>query len=231
LGFVLQEEEISSLAEEFRTAKPQEILKAALERVPNITFASSFGAEDMVLIDMLMQIDLQASVFYIDTDRLFPETYALIDRTVSKYGIPNLLHVKPELTLEEQAEKYGDELWLRNPDLCTNLRKVQPLIKTLSKFDGWITGIRRDQAPTRAHAETFELDTKFGLVKVNPLAFWTSEQVWDYIHVNQVLYNPLHDQGYPSIGCVHCTQPVKPGEDPRSGRWRGFEKTECGLHL
>lgn len=231
MDFILQQEEVSRLAEEFRNARPEEIITAALERIPNITFASSFGAEDMVLLDMLMQINNQASVFYIDTDRLFPETYELIEKTIVRYRIPNLLHVRPELTLEEQAEKYGDELWLRDPDLCTNLRKVQPLIKTLSKFDGWVTGIRRDQAPTRANAETFEVDHKFGLIKVNPLAFWTSEQVWAYIRSNDVPYNPLHDMGYPSIGCVHCTQPVQPGEDPRSGRWRGFDKTECGLHV
>jgi phosphoadenosine phosphosulfate reductase len=230
LDFILKEQEVTRLAEEFRSASPQEIIKASLKYIPNITFASSFGAEDMVLLDMLMQINKEASVFYIDMNCLFKETYELIDKAIARYGIPNLMRVEPELTFAQQAEKYGDELWLRDPDLCTNLRKVQPLIKTLAKFDGWITGIRRDQTPMRAHAETFAIDTKFGLVKVNPLAYWTSEQVWDYIRKNNVLYNPLHDQGYPSIGCSRCTKPVKPGDDPRSGRWPGFDKTECGLH-
>lgn len=230
MEFILKEQEVTRLAEEFRSASPQEIIKASLKYIPNITFASSFGAEDMVLLDMLMQINKEASVFYIDMNCLFKETYELIDKAIAKYGIPNLFCVEPELTFAEQAEKYGDELWLRDPDLCTNLRKVQPLIKTLAKFDGWITGIRRDQTPMRAHAETFAMDTKFGLIKVNPLAYWTSEQVWEYIKKNNVLYNPLHDQGYPSIGCSRCTKPVKPGDDPRSGRWPGFDKTECGLH-
>ncbi len=231
MGFVLKREVVEQLAEEFQSVEPQKILKKALDLIPGIALASSFGAEDMVLLDMAMKIDKRLSVFYIDTDMLFKETYELIERAVEKYGIPNLIHVRPELTLDEQAKKYGDELWARDPDLCTNLRKVQPLTKTLAKFDGWITGIRRDQAPTRANAQTFETDEKFGLIKVNPLVFWTHDQVWDYIRSNDVLYNPLHDQGYPSIGCVHCTRPVKPGEDPRAGRWSGFEKTECGLHV
>jgi phosphoadenosine phosphosulfate reductase len=227
---VLDTDHIARLATELEYASPQEILKVAVQEIENLTFACSFGAEDMVLLDMLMSIAPQTTVFYLDTDVLFEETYALRDRAVAKYGIPNLLQVRPKLTLEEQASQFGDALWERDPNQCCNIRKVQPLTETLAKFDGWITGIRREQAPTRANAQVFEVDRKFNLVKVNPLATWTEGQVWKYIRDHDVPYNPLHDQGYPSIGCFHCTRPVKPGEDPRSGRWAGFEKTECGLH-
>ncbi len=184
----------------------------------------------MVLLDMLMKINPEANVFYLDTNVLFEETYDLRDRAVEKYGIPNLRQVLPTLTLKEQAEKYGDALWASDPNKCCDIRKVQPLTQVLKDYDGWITGIRREQAPTRANAKTFEVDAKFGLVKVNPLVRWTEGQVWRYIKMNDVPYNPLHDQNYPSIGCLHCTRPVNPGEDPRSGRWAGFNKTECGLH-
>src|SRR5579875_2149648 len=221
---------IERLADEFEEAQPEKIIEEALKRVPNITFACSFGAEDMVLLDMLMNIDKEANVFYLDTNVLFQETYDLRDRAVEKYGIPNLRQVLPALTLEQQAEQYGEALWERDPNQCCNIRKVRPLTNVLQEYDGWITGIRREQAPTRANAKVFEWDGKFNLVKVNPLVRWTEGQVWRYIKQHDVPYNPLHDQNYPSIGCLHCTRPVKPGEDPRSGRWAGFNKTECGLH-
>jgi phosphoadenosine phosphosulfate reductase len=222
--------EVNELAKSLEFSTPQDILRAALDRISHLTLACSFGAEDMVLLDMLMKIDPDANVFYLDTDVLFPETYALRDEAVRKYGLKNLRQVQSLLSLEEQAKQHGDQFWARDPNACCGLRKVEPLTRTLSEYEGWITGIRRDQAPTRANAQVFEQDAKFGLVKVNPLATWTQDQVWDYIRDYSVPYNPLHDQGYPSIGCTHCTLPVKPGEDPRSGRWAGFEKTECGLH-
>ncbi|MCL6594348.1 MAG: phosphoadenylyl-sulfate reductase [Alicyclobacillus sp.] len=227
---VLQAEEIQQLAATYAQKDPADILRAAAERIPNLALACSFGAEDMVLLDLWMRVRPDGVVFYLDTDVLFPETYELVERAVARYGIPNLRRVRPALTLAEQAEQYGEALWAHNPNLCCDLRKVQPLRSILGELDGWITGIRREQAPTRANAQVFELDAKFGLVKVNPLAFWTEKQVWRYITDHQVPYNPLHDRGYPSIGCLHCTRPVKPGEDPRSGRWAGFDKTECGLH-
>lgn len=223
-------EQLDALALEYETAQPQEVLKRALQEVPNITLACSFGAEDMVLLEMLMQIDPQASVFYLDTDVLFDETYQLIDRVKARYGLQNLHRVSPELTLSEQSGLFGEALWSRLPDKCCAIRKVAPLEQTLAQVDGWITGIRRDQAPTRAHAKVFEWDSKFELVKVNPLVRWTHDDVWAYIRNHDVPYNPLHDQGYPSIGCLHCTRPVAAGADPRSGRWAGFGKTECGLH-
>lgn len=228
--FVLMENDVVQLAKSLESASPEEILRIAFEQIPNLTFACSFGAEDMVILDMISRINPEASVFYLDTDVLFSETYELRDRAALRYGLPNLTQVRSTLSLEEQAEAHGEQLWETDPTTCCILRKVNPLADTLLLFDGWITGIRREQSPTRATAQVFEMDEKFSLIKVNPLAFWTERQMWDYIHDHDVPYNSLHDQGYPSIGCKHCTRPVKEGEDARSGRWAGFEKTECGLH-
>jgi len=223
-------EEIKLRQAEAETWSAAELVDFGLQRFsPRIAIASSFGAEDVVLIDLAAQIRPDFRVFTLDTDFLFPETYALID------DLEHRLHIKvertrPRLTPEEQAQEFGAALWSREPDQCCNIRKVEPLTKKLGDLDAWITGIRRDQAPTRANARKLDWDAKFGLVKINPLADWTWEQVWDYIRSHQVPYNPLHDQSYPSIGCTYCTRPVQAGEDPRAGRWTGFQKTECGLH-
>ncbi len=222
--------QIEQLAAEYEQAKPEVILRKAFETLPNITFACSFGAEDMVLMDMIMNVQPDAQMFYLDTDLLFSETYALREEAIRRYGFMYLTQVRPALSLAEQSEQYGHELWAKQPDVCCILRKVNSLSDHLHKFQAWITGIRREQAVTRANAQVFEWDQKFEMVKVNPLATWTNDQVWNYIRTHHVPYNPLHDNGYPSIGCIHCTRPVKDGEDPRSGRWSGHEKTECGLH-
>jgi phosphoadenosine phosphosulfate reductase len=135
------------------------------------------------------------------------------------------------LTPSEQAAKHGDALWASDPDACCAIRKVEPNERALAGKTAWISGIRRDQSKSRTAIEIVQWDEKFGLPKVNPLAAWTESQVWKYIIDNGVPYNELHDRNYPSIGCTHCTKPVMPGEDPRSGRWQGFDKTECGLHV
>jgi len=220
---------IAEAAEAYEHQSPEALLEYAVKTFPKIAFACSFGAEDVVLVDMLQKISPKTDIFYLDTDFHFKETYETRDRIAARYGI-EFIQVKSNLTPEEQAEQYGPELWRKDPNLCCNLRKVEPLTRILAKYDAWITGIRRDQAPTRANAKKVEYDTKFGLVKFNPLASWTSDDVWDYIRRHDVIYNPLHDRQYPSIGCEHCTRPVRPGEDPRAGRWSGFDKTECGLH-
>lgn len=223
-------EGISKLADWWEEKTPQELLALAVERFgTKVALACSFGAEDVVLVDMLVKINPEVPIFYLDTDKHFRETYETRDRLAARYGI-SFVQVKPALTLEEQAARYGDRLWERDPNLCCNLRKVEPLKAFLRDFDAWITGIRREQAPTRANARKVEWDAKFGVVKFNPLADWTFKDVWRYIHENGVPYNPLHDRGYPSIGCECCTRPVRPGEDFRAGRWAGFNKTECGLH-
>lgn len=220
---------IQKAAVDFENASPQELIKFAVDTFPNMTLASSFGAEDVVLVDMLHKISPETDIFYLDTDFHFKETYETIERMSAHYN-KQFVKAAPKLTPEEQAELHGDKLWEREPNACCNIRKVEPLTEILGKYDAWITGIRRDQAPTRANAKKVEYDVKFGLVKFNPLASWTWDDVWNYIRENNVIYNPLHDNHYPSIGCSYCTRQVMPGEDPRAGRWSGHEKTECGLH-
>lgn len=229
MNLIEKEALIREKAEEFENASPETVIAWAVHTFPNITFACSFGAEDVVLVDMLQKISPSSDIFYLDTDFHFKETYETRDRLTDKYNL-NFIQVKPKLTPDEQAAEHGEEMWKSNPNGCCNIRKVEPLTRILSQYDAWITGIRRDQAPTRANAKKVEYDTKFGLVKFNPLAAWTSDDVWNYIRDNDIIYNPLHDRNYPSIGCEHCTRPVMPGEDPRAGRWAGNEKTECGLH-
>ena len=194
-----------------------------------MVFASSFSLEDVALIDMACAAGIKPRVFYLDTGVLFPETYELIGRIAERYGIAPE-RVLPQLTLDEQAQVHGEKLWLREPDRCCGIRKVQPLRRYLAGQDAWVTGIHRDQSPTRAGAPRVTYDEGFSLVKLNPIVDWTTEDVHSYIAERGVPYNPMHDQGYPSIGCIPCTRAVRPGEDPRSGRWAGFQKTECGLH-
>lgn len=220
---------VTKAAEDFENQSPEAVLKLAVDTFSSLTLACSFGAEDVVLVDMLQKINPNVDIFYLDTNVHFPETYDTRDRLEQHYGT-KFVQVLPKLTLEEQAEKFGDELWKTDANQCCNIRKVDPLTDILKNYDAWITGIRRDQAPTRANAKKVEYDVKFGLIKFNPLASWTSEDVWNYIRENDVIYNPLHDRSYPSIGCTHCTRPVAAGEDPRAGRWANIEKTECGLH-
>jgi phosphoadenosine phosphosulfate reductase len=221
---------VKQAAEEFENASPETIMAWASEKFPNLVLACSFGAEDVVLVDILHKVNPTADVFYLDTDFHFKETYETRDRIVEKYSTMNFVRMAPKLTPEEQAAKHGDKLWESQPNECCNIRKVEPLTRVLGGYDAWITGIRRDQAPTRANAKKVEYDNKFGLIKFNPIAGWTSDDVWNYIRDNKIIYNPLHDQHYPSIGCEYCTRQVMPGEDPRAGRWAGNDKTECGLH-
>ncbi len=226
-------EELKAWSASLETKQPQEVVAAAIERYRGkIVLACSFGAEDVVLVDMVHQLDPSLPLFYLDTEFLFPETYATRDRVIERYSLKpaQVIQAKSLLTPQKQADDYGDALWTREPDRCCQLRKVEPLTRILQGHEAWITGIRRDQAPSRACAGLVEWDETFKLVKVNPLARWTWAEVWTYIKVHEVPYNPLHDQNYPSIGCTHCTAPVAPGDDPRAGRWKNFTKTECGLH-
>ena len=227
------EQTLKTISESLEGKSPQDILDYAVKQyAPKIVLACSFGAEDVVLVDMLLRVDPKAVLFYLDTDFLFPETYDVRDRIIEKYGLKadQVHQIQSMLTPDEQAQQYGEALWSRDPDQCCNLRKVEPLHRTLQNYSAWVTGIRRDHSPARAHAGLLEWDQRFKLVKVNPLAAWSWEQVWAYIHANDIPYNLLHKQNYPSVGCTHCTSPVMPGDDPRSGRWKNFAKTECGLH-
>jgi len=226
-------EEIQAWGESSEAKQPQEVLAEAIARyAPKIVLACSFGAEDVVLVDMVHRINPATPLFYLDTDFLFPETYATRDRVIERYALEpaQVLQVKSLLTPERQTEQYGQALWTRDPDRCCELRKVEPLTRVLKGYDAWITGIRRDQAPTRAQAKVIEWDARFQLLKVNPLARWRWSDVWTYIKTHEVPYNELHDRNYPSIGCTYCTSPVMAGEDPRAGRWKNQGKTECGLH-
>ena len=225
------ESELKNISEGLEGKAPEEAIRWAVENfeTKELSLACSFGAEDVVLVDMLIKIKPDARIFYLDTDLLFTETAEVMERIIQKYGVtPERYGAKS--TLEEMEREFGPELWKKEPDRCCDIRKMVPLAEALSNLRCWITGIRRDQAPTRANAPIVSWDAKFGLVKVNPLVKLTTKDVWDYITKNNVPYNTLHDRNFPSIGCEPCTRPVAPGEDPRAGRWAGFQKTECGLH-
>ena len=210
---------------------PQEVLRWGFATFGDtIEMATGFGAEGMVLLDIALRVNPKLKVFTTDTGFLFPDTYELKGRVQERYGI-RIERLQSKLTPEQQAEVYGAELWKRDADQCCALRKVEPLREKLATLRAWITAIRREQTAVRSHAGKIEWDEKFELIKLNPIADWKHKQVWDYILENDVPYNPLHDRGYPSIGCTHCTRAVLPGEDLRAGRWAGLEKTECGLHL
>ncbi|HEY2942639.1 MAG TPA: phosphoadenylyl-sulfate reductase [Vicinamibacteria bacterium] len=222
--------EIADAAGALEGRSPADVLAWAADRyAPRITFATAFGAEGCVLVDLIARHHLPVDVFTLDTGLLFPETYALWRRLEERYGF-TIRAVRPDLSVDAQSTLHGDALWARMPDRCCEIRKVAPLRRALAGFDAWITSIRRDQTRDRSAARVVEWDRRFGLVKVNPLAGWTSDDVQRYVRVHRVPVNPLHAHGYPSIGCMPCTTAVAPGEAPRAGRWRGRGKTECGLH-
>ena len=197
---------------------------------PSIVLATGFGPEGVVLMHLVSQIRPSTIVFYLDTDLLFSQTYELRDELVKRLGI-RFERVHSGISLPEQALRHGDSLWARDPDTCCQIRKVIPQRQFLSGYDAWITGIRRDQTAFRANTALVEWDYANKMVKLNPLAAWTNEQVWEHIRSYDLPYNTLHDHGFPSIGCWTCTKAVEPGQDPRSGRWAGSAKTECGIHL
>lgn len=232
-------DEVQRLNEKFEGQSPQTVLEWALERFhPRIALSSSFGAEDVALIDMLWRINPQARIFTLDTLRLPTETYTVIDQIRARYGT-NLEVFYPDMNrVRPMVEEHGFNLFYKSIEfrkLCCNVRKVEPLERAMADLVAWITGLRRDQATTRASVQKVEIDEAHGnRIKLNPLAEWTWEQVWEYVRANQVPYNELHDNGYPSIGCAPCTRAVRPGEDPRAGRWwwEGDPNAkECGLHV
>ncbi|MEK6302629.1 MAG: phosphoadenylyl-sulfate reductase [Acidobacteriota bacterium] len=211
-------------------ATPEETLRWAFEEFgDDLTIATGFGAEGIALIDMAVKITPNPNVFFLDTAFLFPETYELRRRIEDRYRI-DIKSYQSELTPERQETEFGPKLWSTNPDLCCRLRKIEPLKEALRGRTAWVTAIRRDQTMDRSNAEVVEWDYQWRLVKINPLVRWSKGDVWDYIKRNGVPYNALHDRGYPSIGCTHCTVAVGAGEDERAGRWAGRQKTECGLH-
>jgi phosphoadenosine phosphosulfate reductase len=218
-----------SVAAELEVKAAREALEWAFEAFhPSLYIACSFQKTTSVVIDMATKIAPDARFFYLDTDVLFPETYETRDRLADHYGIE--FERYHNISIEQQARRYGDELWRRDPDSCCGIRKVEPMREALSGVEAWVSGIRREDSQHRANAPKFVWDRRFGLWKLNPIADWTEKDVWNYIREHRVPYNLLHDRNYPSIGCTHCTKPVGPGEDPRAGRWAGASKTECGIN-
>jgi phosphoadenosine phosphosulfate reductase len=211
-------------------ATPEEILTWAVDRYfPFFTMATGLGPEGCLIISMLAKIEPRVYVFNLDTGYLFPETLELRRRIAEKYGIVIDLQ-QPELSVEEYEAVHGGPLHGTNPDKCCHDRKIAVLHRVAKDFNAWASGIRRDQSPCRADTPIVRWDSKFGLVKVSPLATWTKQDVWRRIVKEQIPYNPLHDRDYPSIGCQPCTRAVAYGEAERAGRWSGLAKIECGLH-
>lgn len=222
---------IAALNERFRSASAEAVMTWAITNYPNkVALSCSFGGPTgMVLLDIGLKIDRNLSVLYVDTEFLFPETYATVQAVKERYGIEPLAF-RPAMSPSVQDRVLGPVLWERDADRCCDMRKVQPMRDALSHFDAYFTGLRRDQASSRSETPRFQWDAKFGLLKINPLVDWTESQTWTHILDNKLPYNVLNDHGYPSVGCTHCTRPIAAGEDARAGRWSGSDKIECGLH-
>lgn len=216
---------------------PEEVIRWAVREFgpSQIALATSLGAEDQVLTDMISGIDKSIGVFTLDTGRLPQETYATIERTIERYGVKIELLFPDRKDVEAMVAQHGPNLFYKSVELrkrCCEVRKVIPLKRKLATLKAWITGLRREQSVTRGNVSKVEFDEANGLFKINPLADWSEKDLRAYIKAKGVPNNPLHDQGYPSIGCAPCTRAVKPGEDVRAGRWwwENPEHKECGLH-
>jgi len=227
--------EVAALNAQFELQSPEDILAWAWERFGRrAAIGTSFQGSGLVMMHLAKMAGLNFPVFTLDTGLLFPETLELHKRLEDFFGW-KIESVVPDLSLEQQAEAVGPELWTRDPDLCCTMRKVLPLQTKLRELDCWITGLRRHQARSRADIgliELYTLDARGGsdIVKLNPMANWPREAIWRHIRQHQIPFNPLHDQGYRSIGCLTCTRKTARGEDERAGRWIGFKKVECGIH-
>lgn len=221
---------LAAESQKLESAPPQEIVKWAVDHYfPKLTMATAFGPEGCVIIHMLAAIEPRVHVFNLETGYQFKETLELREKLAQRYGI--VVEYKSAPTTVQQYEaQNGGPLYKTNPDQCCFDRKVSVLREAAKGWHAWMSGIRRDQSPDRAKAPIIGWDKKFNLVKISPLANWTKKDVWKLITDENIPYNPLHDQGYPSIGCWPCTRSVMFGEDERAGRWSGFAKTECGLH-
>ncbi len=230
--------DVGALAAEYETCPAEDVIRWALESFGSmVAISTSFQAEGNVILDMAQRIDPEVKVFTIDTGRLPQETYDLIDRVRERYGIDVQVYSPDQDELGQMVGEHGVNPFYRSVSLrllCCNVRKVEPLNRALKDLDAWISGLRRSQVETRANAAKIERDTGHGrVIKVNPLADWSYERVWEYIRANQVPYNELYDKGYTSIGCAPCTRSIRSGEDFRAGRWwweEGMPK-ECGIHM
>ncbi len=227
--------EVAALAAEFASASATEVLQWTFDQFgSSAAIGTSFQGAGLVTIHHAVAAGLPLPVFTIDTGLLFAETLELKSRLEDYFGLV-IEALIPERSVDQQAEEIAPELWSSNPDLCCTLRKVEPLQKKLSQLDAWIAGLRREQSPGRANIQVLELYEfdrlrEKNILKVNPLAHWSREQVWDYIRRHGIPYNPLMDRGFRSIGCFPCTRVVISGQEDRAGRWTGFDKSECGIH-
>ena len=228
----VSETDLRALAErgavELADASAEELLRWVDENFSGHYVVAS-NMQDAVLVEMAAKVRPGVDVLFLDTGYHFAETIGTRDAVEAVYGV-NVVNVTPEQTVADQDRLVGKDLFASDAARCCNLRKVQPLSKALKGYSAWVTGIRRVEAPTRANAPLISFDEAFGLVKINPIAAWSDEDMQEYIEANGILVNPLVDEGYPSIGCAPCTQKPAEGADPRSGRWAGLAKTECGLH-
>lgn len=232
----MDKKNVDQLNEKSKGKSALEILKmVSAEFKQKIRFASSLGLEDQVITHMLAENQLPVKVFTLDTGRMFPETYEVIEKTEARYNIKIHIYFPDAQDVEGMVNKKGINLFyhsIENRKLCCGIRKIKPLKKALKGMDAWITGLRREQSPTRKDMKVVEWDDGNKLIKVNPLLEWSEKQTWDFIKENRIPYNTLHDKGFPSIGCQPCTRAILPGEDLRSGRWwwENPETKECGLH-
>jgi len=218
------------LPAELETMSAEDVLRWAYDEFGDkLCLTCSWQKQSSVLVHMVSELGLDTPVIELDTHLFFRETYETRDRLVERYG---LQLIRPEvLSIAEQHVQEGANLWERDPDRCCHIRKVEPLQRALEPYDAWISGIRREQSLTRKDAQKVERSDQFGVWKVHPIVDWDAKRVEAYIAVNEIPYNPLHDAGYPSIGCMQCTRPVLKDEDERAGRWAGSDKLECGIHL
>ena len=214
---------------DFEAMPAEDVLRWAwAEFGDRMCLTCSWQRQSSVLVHMVSELGLGVPVVELDTQLFFKETYETRDRLVERYGVK--LERPHVISVAEQAVREGPNLWETDPDRCCHIRKVEPLERALAPYSAWITGIRREQALTRANAQKVEWSARYGVWKIQPLVDWDAKRVQAYIHVNEIPYNPLHDAGYPSIGCIPCTRPVRVGEDERAGRWAGSDKLECGIH-
>jgi phosphoadenosine phosphosulfate reductase len=227
----LPDDDIAEANRELAGQPPEVVLRWAVQHFhPRLLMATAFGAEGCCLIHLLAGIEPTVRVINLETGYQFPETLELRERLRERYGIA-VEFIRPELSVAEYEAEHGGPLYTHRPDQCCYDRKILPLKRVVKHYDAWVSAIRRDQTEHRAAAGVVQWDGKFNLVKVNPLLTWTRQDVWAFVVKNDVPYNPLHDRGYPSIGCWPCTRAVAAGEEERAGRWAGKVKKECGLHV
>ena len=225
------------------SARPLSLTDAEIELLPaeevlrwahaefgdRLCLSCSWQKQSSVLVHMVSDLALDLAIVELDTQLFFRESYETRERLVERY---DLTLIRPDvITVAEQHRQEGPNLWERDPDRCCHIRKVEPLVRALEPYDAWISGIRREQSPSRATARKVERSDRYGVWKIQPLADWSEADVWHYIAANDIPYNPLHDVGYRSIGCIPCTRPTRPDEEERAGRWAGSDKLECGIHL